>query len=49
VYLFAYEPEGGDRLTFFERFGFEELPEPEEGRPSTSLPFPMCRTLEGTE
>jgi N-acetylglutamate synthase-like GNAT family acetyltransferase len=49
VYLFAYEPEGGDRLAFFERFGFEELPETEEGRPSTSLPFPMFRTLEWVE
>jgi GNAT superfamily N-acetyltransferase len=49
VYLFAYEPEGGDRLGFFSRFGFQELPSPEEGRPSTSLPFPMWRMLEGPE
>jgi GNAT superfamily N-acetyltransferase len=49
VYLFAYEPEGGDRLGFFSRFGFREVPSPEEGLPSKSLPFPMWSRLEGSE
>ncbi len=41
VYLFAYEPESGDRLEFFRQFGFVQVEVPEEGLPSTSLPNPM--------
>jgi ribosomal protein S18 acetylase RimI-like enzyme len=48
VYLFAYEPEGGDRLEFFSRFGFQVMEVPEEGSPSTSLPNPMWLELEGS-
>ena len=47
MYLFAYEPEGGDRLEFFSRFGFIEMELPEEGLPSTSLPHPMWLDLTG--
>jgi GNAT superfamily N-acetyltransferase len=46
MYLFAYEPEGGDRVEFFSRFGFEGVELPEEGLPSTSLPHPMWLDVE---
>ena len=45
VYLFAYEPDEGDRNDFFTRFGFHPLEIPEEGLPSTSLPNPMWLDL----
>jgi N-acetylglutamate synthase-like GNAT family acetyltransferase len=47
VYLFAYEPDVGDRLKFFKRFGFSPIKVPKEGLPSTSLPNPMWLGLEG--
>ena len=46
VYLFAYEPDGGDRKEFFGRFGFRDVEVPGEGLPSTSLPNPMWLDLE---
>lgn len=46
VYLFAYEPEGGDRVEFFSRFGFRGVELPEDGLPSTTLPHPMWLDLE---
>ena len=49
VYLFAYEPDAGDRLDFFSRFGFQEMEVPEEGLPSSSLPNPMVMEVEGAE
>lgn len=49
VYLFAYEPEEGDRLKFFGRFGFKAV-EPTDGElPSTSMPHPMWLKLDGGE
>ncbi len=47
VYLFAYEPEGGDRLEFFGRFGFRSLEGPAEGSPPPALPNPMWLELDG--
>ena len=41
VYLFAYEPEEGSRLEFFEQFGFKPLEVPDELLSATSLPYPM--------
>ncbi|UCC92671.1 MAG: GNAT family N-acetyltransferase [Thermoplasmata archaeon] len=47
VYLFAYEPEEGDRLDFFGRFGFKAMEVPPEGLPSKTLPNPMWLELDG--
>ena len=46
VYLFAYEPEEGSRVGFFEQFGFRtvEVTDPEWN--STSLPYPMFLEIE---
>jgi GNAT superfamily N-acetyltransferase len=49
IYLFAYEPDVGDRLEFFGRFGFNPIPLPEEGLPSKSLPNPMWLELDGED
>ena len=49
VYLYAYEPEGGDRLMFFGRFGFQKLELPDEELPSTSMPHPMWLELDGSK
>jgi len=47
VYLYAYEPEVGDRLKFFGRFGFQKLELSDEELPSGSMPHPMWLELEG--
>jgi len=47
MYLFAYEPEEGDRLKFFGRFGFRPLELPGKETPPPSLPNPMWLQLEG--
>ena len=49
VYLYAYEPEGGDRLKFFGRFGFQTLELPDDELPSTSMPHPMWLELDGSK
>ena len=46
LYLFAYEPEAGDRLKFFGRFGFQALDVSDEGVPPPSLPNPMWLELD---
>lgn len=49
VYLFAHEPDAGDRLDFFSRFGFRKLEVPGEGLSSSSLPNPMVLDVPGAE
>ena len=46
VYLFAYEPKEGDRVTFFSSFGFEPIEVPDEMFDIRSLPNPMWLDLE---
>lgn len=46
VYLFAYEPEAGDRVKFFKRFGFKALEVPDEELTSKTLPNPMWLELD---
>jgi ribosomal protein S18 acetylase RimI-like enzyme len=49
VYLFAYEPDSGDRLDVFGQFGFQALEVRDEERPAKSLPNPMWLELDGVE
>jgi GNAT superfamily N-acetyltransferase len=46
LYLFAYEPEEGSRVEFFQRHGFIALELPEGELGATSLPHPMRLDLE---
>jgi len=46
VYLFAYEPEGGSRVEFFQRFGFRVLDVHDEEWSAGSLPNPMMLRME---
>lgn len=47
LYLFAYEPEGGDRVDFFGGFGFQAIDVPDEEWAAKSLPHPMWLELDG--
>jgi ribosomal protein S18 acetylase RimI-like enzyme len=47
VYVFAYEPGGGDRRGLFEALAFKEVVVPEGAWKATSLPFPMYLELDG--
>ncbi len=46
VYLFAYEPEGGSRVEFFQRFGFTALEVPDDEWSASSLPNPMMLLMD---
>jgi GNAT superfamily N-acetyltransferase len=49
LYLFAYEPEGGDRREFFGKFGLKALELPGREAPPPSLPNPMWLELDGAD
>lgn len=47
VYLFAYEPDGGDRLEFFGRYGFKAIEGTQDEAHPPALPNPMWLELDG--
>ncbi len=47
VYLFAYEPDSGNRVGFFGQFGFQALEVPDEEWAAKTLPNPMWLEMDG--